>query len=241
MVIGSNDSLMDFKSSVISDYSSRNMKKTVPVNNNSNKNKTESSDKFTISKEAQNLIIQKNGLMSPVKDTEKSSDKKKDKEKDKKEKQLSNEEKQVVNELKSRDLETRVHEQSHIAAAGGYAKGGASYSFQTGPDGKQYAVGGSVQIDSSAVPNNPEATLRKAQVVRQAALAPKDPSGTDRAVAASASSSIMNALKQMQDKRSEKAEELLEKENDSEIQPKENDKITESQIRRNKKKLKQYK
>ncbi len=237
MVISSNDRLMDFKSSIISDYSSRNMKKTVPVNNNSNKNKTESSDKFTVSKEAQHLIAQKNGLMSPVKETEKSSGKKKDKEK----KELSKEEKQVVKELQTRDLETRVHEQSHIAAAGGYAKGGASYSFQTGPDGKQYAIGGSVQIDSSSIANNPEATLRKAQVVRQAALAPKDPSGTDRAVAASASASMMNALKDIQDKRSEKAEELLEKEDTSETELLENDKITESQISRNKKKLKQYK
>ncbi len=48
-----------------------------------------------------------------------------------------------------------------------------------------YAVGGEVKIDTSPE-RTPEATVSKMQQVRRAALAPADPSGTDRAVAAEA-------------------------------------------------------
>jgi hypothetical protein len=48
-----------------------------------------------------------------------------------------------------------------------------------------YAVGGEVKIDISPE-STPEATIRKMQQVRKAALAPAQPSSTDRAVAAQA-------------------------------------------------------
>jgi hypothetical protein len=64
-------------------------------------------------------------------------------------------------------------------------RGGARYQYQTGPDGKRYAVGGEVSIDASEA-NTPEATIRKAQTIRKAALAPAQPSAQDRAVAAKA-------------------------------------------------------
>lgn len=102
------------------------------------------------------------------------------------EEDLSAEEKQTVNELKKRDAEVKAHEAAHMAAGGGLVQGGASYEYQSGPDGKMYAVGGEVQIDMSAA-NSPEATIRKMQQIRRAALAPAQPSGTDRAVAAQAS------------------------------------------------------
>ncbi len=100
---------------------------------------------------------------------------------------LSAEERQTVQELKQRDREVRAHEQAHVAAGGGHVQGGISYQYQTGPDGRQYAVGGSVNIDASPVPGNPEATEEKARAVRRAALAPASPSGQDRVVAARAS------------------------------------------------------
>ena len=59
--------------------------------------------------------------------------------------QLSPDEEKQVEQLKRRDAEVRQHEQAHKAAAGQYASGGPSYDSQTGPDGKQYAVGGEVQ------------------------------------------------------------------------------------------------
>lgn len=91
-----------------------------------------------------------------------------------------------LQELKQRDREVRQHEQAHVAAGGQHVKGAPSYQYQRGPDGRQYATGGEVQIDTSAIPDDPEATIRKMQVVRQAALAPAEPSPQDRAVAAEA-------------------------------------------------------
>ncbi|MCH8129990.1 MAG: hypothetical protein IIC70_08840, partial [Acidobacteria bacterium] len=58
------------------------------------------------------------------------------------------------------------------AAAGSNASGGPTFEFTTGPDGKRYAVGGEVQIDTSAVDGDPQATIQKMQQVRRAALAP---------------------------------------------------------------------
>ncbi len=100
--------------------------------------------------------------------------------------------------LKKRDQEVRSHEQAHLAAAGGLARGGATFSFQRGPDGKQYAIGGEVNIDTSPVSGNPQATIRKAQQIRAAALAPANPSSQDRAVAASASALEAEAQREIQ-------------------------------------------
>lgn len=100
---------------------------------------------------------------------------------------LSEEEQRQVEELKARDQEVRTHEQAHVAAAGSLYRGGPFYSYQTGPDGKRYAVGGSVNIDTSPVDGDPQATIQKAQQIRRAALAPAEPSSTDQRVAAQAS------------------------------------------------------
>lgn len=95
---------------------------------------------------------------------------------------LSQEQQQQVKELKQRDQEVRAHEQAHAAAGGPYASP-PSFEFTTGPDGKRYAVSGEVQIDASPVRDNPQATLRKMDVVVRAALAPADPSSQDLQVA----------------------------------------------------------
>ena len=100
---------------------------------------------------------------------------------------LSNEERRQIAQLQSRDREVRAHEAAHIAAAGGLVRGGASYSYQQGPDGRRYAIGGEVSIDTSPVKDNPEATILKALKIQAAALAPAQPSGADRAVATAAS------------------------------------------------------
>jgi hypothetical protein len=101
--------------------------------------------------------------------------------------ELTEEEKQQVSELKQRDAEVKAHEAAHLGAAGGLARGGASYEYQKGPDGQNYAIGGEVSIDSSAVTDDPEATIAKAQQIRSAALAPTNPSSQDYKVAAKAS------------------------------------------------------
>lgn len=101
--------------------------------------------------------------------------------------ELTPEEQQQVAELKARDSEVRAHEAAHLAAAGPYATGGPSFEYQTGPDGKKYAIGGSVQIDSGPISGDPEATIEKARIIRSAALAPASPSSQDQKVAAAAS------------------------------------------------------
>lgn len=98
---------------------------------------------------------------------------------------LSEAERRQLAELKQRDREVRAHEMAHVAAGAGLVTGGASYSYQTGPDGQRYAIGGEVSIDVSPG-STPEETLDKADRIRAAALAPADPSGQDRQVAAQA-------------------------------------------------------
>jgi hypothetical protein len=100
--------------------------------------------------------------------------------------ELKPEEQRQVDSLKQRDGEVRAHEMAHMMAGGSLVLHGASYSYATGPDGKRYAVGGEVSIDTSPVHDDPKATALKMQHVQRAALAPAQPSSQDRSVAASA-------------------------------------------------------
>jgi len=101
-------------------------------------------------------------------------------------------EQKIISQLQSRDQEVRQHELAH-ASIGGSATGAPSYSFEIGPDGKKYAVGGEVSVDLSSVPGDPQATITKMQKVHAAALAPAHPSTQDTRVAASASRIILQA------------------------------------------------
>jgi hypothetical protein len=107
---------------------------------------------------------------------------------------LSEDELVLVDQLQARDREVRSHESAHQAAGGSLA-GGASYSYQRGPDGRAYAVGGEVPIDLSGG-RTPQETIRLARQIRAAALAPSDPSGQDLRVAAAAAA--MEAAAQLQ-------------------------------------------
>lgn len=124
--------------------------------------------------------------------------------------ELSEEERKLLKELRARDAEVRAHEQAHLAAAGPYANGAPTFEFQTGPDGRQYAVGGEVSIDSSPVPGDPEATVRKAQTIKRAALAPSDPSAQDRQVAAQAAQLEAQARQQAKAEKAEEKEKATE-------------------------------
>ena len=97
-----------------------------------------------------------------------------------------------VEQLKQRDREVRAHEMAHVAAGAGVVTSGASYSYETGPDGRRYAVGGEVGIKVSPG-RTPEETLGRAEKIRAAALAPADPSGQDRQIAARAASMAAEA------------------------------------------------
>ena len=98
---------------------------------------------------------------------------------------LPDNEKREIQRLRQRDAEVRRHEQAHIAAGGQYVRGRAAYTYTRGPDGRQYATGGEVSLDVGES-RSPEATIRKMQVSRRAALAPESPSPQDRRVAAEA-------------------------------------------------------
>ncbi|HEX7624991.1 MAG TPA: putative metalloprotease CJM1_0395 family protein [Anaeromyxobacteraceae bacterium] len=97
---------------------------------------------------------------------------------------LSDEALDEVRKLEGRDREVRAHEAAHQAAGGALA-GGATFTYQLGPDGHSYAVGGEVPI-RSAGGGSAEADIAAARQVRAAALAPGDPSAQDLAVAAAA-------------------------------------------------------
>ncbi len=118
-----------------------------------------------------------------------------------------------LQELKQRDREVRQHEQAHVAAGGQYIRGAASYSYERGPDGRQYATGGEVDIDSSPIPDDPAATISKMQVVRSAALAPAEPSAQDRAVAAKASQNESVARVELREQQAEEDQAELPRQN----------------------------
>lgn len=110
--------------------------------------------------------------------------------------ELTEQELQVVEELEVRDREVRQHEQAH-ANVGGQYTGAPELEYTRGPDGRMYATSGEVSVDTSAIPNDPEATIEKMRTVIAAALAPAEPSSQDRQVAAKAQALMAEALAQL--------------------------------------------
>ncbi|MCW8854721.1 MAG: putative metalloprotease CJM1_0395 family protein [Gammaproteobacteria bacterium] len=133
-------------------------------------------------------------------------------------------ESRILQLLRARDREVRAHEAAHIAAGREYIRGGPNYTLQQGPDGRSYAIGGEVHLDASPIPNDPEATLTKAEIVRRAALAPAEPSPQDVQVASNASSMAARARIDLAIQRRNEAEQnsnqqqdVVNKENSSSI------------------------
>ncbi|MEH6444059.1 MAG: putative metalloprotease CJM1_0395 family protein [Oceanospirillaceae bacterium] len=108
----------------------------------------------------------------------------------------------VIQQLSARDREVKAHEQTHAAIGGSYA-GAPVFDYTSGPDGRLYATSGEVSIDTSAVENDPKATLEKAQVIIRAALSVSDPSSADRQVAAQAKSLALRAMTELRGSGSE--------------------------------------
>ncbi len=106
---------------------------------------------------------------------------------------------QEIRQLQRRDSEVRAHEAAHAAVGGPYA-GSPSFSYTKGADGKTYATGGEVSIDVSAVPDDPEATLQKANQIKAAALAPAEPSSQDMKVAQKAQMLATQARQELADR-----------------------------------------
>lgn len=107
--------------------------------------------------------------------------------------EITEQEQQQIQQLTARDRVVLSHEAAHIAAGGSIIRGSANFSFQRGPNGVQYAVGGEVNIDTSKVEGDPQATLQKAIQIQAAALAPVQSSSQDRSIAAQAAQLAVEA------------------------------------------------
>lgn len=110
--------------------------------------------------------------------------------------QLTTAELEQVRQLQQRDQEVRVHEAAHAAAGGHYA-GAPTLRYETGPDGRRYAVEGAVNVDLAAVAGDPAATIEKMAVIERAALAPAQPSAQDYRVAARARRQAASARQEL--------------------------------------------
>ena len=109
-----------------------------------------------------------------------------------------------IRKLQSRDREVRAHEAAHAAVGGAYA-GSPSFTFERGPDGQTYAVGGEVKIDVAPVKGDPQATLQKARQVQSAALAPAQPSAQDLKVAQRAQAMAAKAMVELAQQKTQSA------------------------------------
>jgi hypothetical protein len=117
-------------------------------------------------------------------------------------------EQKELEDLKQRDLEVRAHELAHSSTGGQYS-GTPQFEYETGPDGKRYAVGGEVSIDISAE-STPEATIRKMQQVKAAALSPAEPSAQDLRVATEATQKSVEARNELIAEKAENAQKAFE-------------------------------
>lgn len=97
--------------------------------------------------------------------------------------QLTSQERVQLSELRSIDTKVRAHEAAH--QSGPAASGGASFTYEKGPDGVMYAVAGEVpvRIQTGSTPQESVANL---QGVIATALAPADPSPQDISIASKA-------------------------------------------------------
>jgi hypothetical protein len=87
----------------------------------------------------------------------------------------------VLDKFKSMDSQVKAHEQLHASLANTTTP--IQYNYQMGPDGKMYATGGSVRLDTS-MPNDPEAAANKLdQIKKSASSAGSDMSSADATIA----------------------------------------------------------
>lgn len=107
--------------------------------------------------------------------------------------ELSAEDQKKIDELKARENEVIAHEHAHRMAGGRFVRGAIQYEYEVGPDNRRYISGGEVNIDTTPVEGDPQATVQKMQIIQRAALAPIDPSAQDRKVAQEARRQEMKA------------------------------------------------
>ena len=100
------------------------------------------------------------------------------------EKYDENDYQRVLNKFKNKDSEVKTHEQTH--ASGATATSAINYNYQVGPDGKLYAIGGSVRFDTS-IPKDPQSAKVKMDQLQNASSSVSSLSGADASIAQTAS------------------------------------------------------
>lgn len=95
---------------------------------------------------------------------------------------LSSGDKAALTRLRQRDAQVRQEEQAHAAAAGDLA-GAIEYTYRLGPDGRRYAVGGSVPIRGRFLNGESTDAARLGARLSAAGQAATNPSGADLATA----------------------------------------------------------
>ncbi|BCE02711.1 putative metalloprotease CJM1_0395 family protein [Marinicellulosiphila megalodicopiae] len=134
---------------------------------------------------------------------------------------------QLISQLKSRDMEVRNHEMAHKIVGGKYA-GAINLQYTKGPDGMNYASAGEVSISISPL-NDPQMTIQKMRQIKQAALAPSEPSSQDRSVAAMATQIEIKAYTEMA--KMERAEEQAKEQAKEEMRTEADNKNDKSESR----------
>ncbi len=98
--------------------------------------------------------------------------------------ELSPEDEDLLRRLRARDQEVRTHEMAHAAALGRFC-GVIRYTYQLGPDGRLYAIGGTTEVAAGSL--NEDDAKARAEAIRKAAGVVSDPSNADIAAALDAS------------------------------------------------------
>lgn len=142
-------------------------------------------DQNTLVKNGNKAEKSKKNLETSDSKTEKTEKTGKNEKSEKSTQEVSDEDKSAISRLKMVENEVIAHEQAHKSAGGSIA-GAASYSYSIGPDGKRYITGGEVSLRTPAT-DDKEQKVNLLNRVKQAALAPAQPSSQDIRVAAGAS------------------------------------------------------
>lgn len=96
--------------------------------------------------------------------------------------ELTAAEQRLVTMLKGRDHAVRQHESMHYEMGRPYTQL-PRYWYVVGPDGRRYAVSGSVSFAFDRFSQEPHKLLHQLSVLQRAALAPREPSAQDLAIA----------------------------------------------------------
>jgi hypothetical protein len=105
-------------------------------------------DYFSRANAQKQIVSEKNGTQEDTRGLEKNDASKKSEENkeqsNKNNTELTQDEKLQLNQLKAADTKVRAHEAAH--QSGPAASGGASFTYEKGPDGVMYAVAGEVPV-----------------------------------------------------------------------------------------------